>query len=545
MKFIKVLGVVLALCGAPGFAFWQLGQTSHSDSPYRTEEATRGDLLASFTASGTLEPEDIVDVGAQVAGQIRAFGVDVRLARFELTDGSFASLRASRTSEAELGKLAALKGKQFETQERFVQALAQVLDKVELGRDQTAILRAAQFGKPIDYGSEVEVGDLLAQIDDSLYLAKVNQSVAYVSQQEAAYKQAVAKAEEAAVAVQVAEACLQADRANYDVANRNWGRSQLMVQRTAMSQQDLDTYRAAFETAKATVAKDEASLALAQVRVKNAKAVVEAARAAWDSAQAQLAQDRINLGYTQIKAPVRGVIIDRRVTLGQTVQSSFNTPSLFLLARDLKKMKVWASVNEADVGQVHVGQVVQFTVDAFPGEVFTGTIGLVRLNATMTNNVVTYTVEVLTDNPTDKDHPNGKLLPYLTANLTFLVSQRTNVLTVSNEALRWRPDVKQVAPEAQAAYQQSLQRRSAAAAGKEGKDNTKGGLHHGTVWVVEGEHVRPVKVRLGLTDGARTEVVSGDLKVGDAVVTGEALVQGGSEGGGNPFAPQVFGNKKQ
>jgi HlyD family secretion protein len=475
-KFVKIGAVAVTLVGAAGFGAWTLGSAGHADPAYRIDTATRGDLLASFGATGTLEPEDVVDVGAQVAGQIREFGVDAR------------------------------------------------------------------SGKPIDYGSEVEAGDLLARIDDALYRAKVNQSAAGVTQQEAACEQALAKMEAAAAAVKVAEAALQADRAAYDVACRNWERGQ-RIGPGAQSQQDYDAARGAFETARGLVAKDEASLALAKVLVKDAQAAVSTARAAADSARAQLDQDRINLGYTQIKAPVKGVIIDRRVTLGQTVQSSFNAPSLFLLARDLKRMKVWASVNEADVGQLHVGQPVRFTVDAFPGEVFTGAVSLVRLNATMTNNVVTYTVEVLTDNPTDPKHPYGKLLPYLTANLTFVVSQRSNVLTVTNEALRWKPDARQVAVGARAAYQESLQRRSSAKAGQEGTAGAKAATRSGTVWVVQGEYVRPVKLRLGLTDGARTEVLGGDLEEGQAVVTGEALRDGTGDGG-NPFAPKVIGNKE-
>jgi HlyD family secretion protein len=476
-RVLEALAVVVALLGATGFGLWHLGGASHVDSPYRTDAAMRGDLQASFSATGTLEPEDVVDVGAQVAGQIKAFGVDAR------------------------------------------------------------------SGKPMDYGSQVEAGDLLAQIDDSLYRAKVLQSAACVTQHEAACQQALTKVDAATAAVKVADAVLQSDRANYDVACRNWERSR-RIGLGAQSQQDYEAARGAFETARATVAKDEAALALAKVLVKDAQAAVDTTRAAADSARAQLAQDRINLGYTQIKAPVKGVIIDRRVTLGQTVQSSFNAPSLFLLARDLKKMKVWASVNEADIGQLHVGQAVAFSVDAFPGETFTGTVGLIRLNATMTNNVVTYTVEVLTDNPTDKEHPNGKLLPYLTANLTFVVSRRTNVLTVANEALRWKPDVKQVAGEARAAYQESLQRRSSARAGPEGREGAKGGPHHGTVWAAEGEYVRPVKLRLGLTDGARTEVLGGALEEGQAVVTGEAVLDGAGDSGSNPFTPKVYGNKK-
>jgi HlyD family secretion protein len=221
------------------------------------------------------------------------------------------------------------------------------------------------------------------------------------------------------------------------------------------------------------------------------------------------------------------------------VQSSFNTPSLFLLARDLKRMKVWASVNEADIGHVHVGQPVTFTVDAYPGEVFNGKVGLIRLNATMTNNVVTYTVEVMTDNPTDKDHPNGKLLPYLTANLRFAVDRRESVLTVANEALRWKPDPKQIAPDARAA----MGGKGKQGGGDKGKEG--GPSNRGVVWVPDGQYVRPVKVKIGLTDGNRTEIVEGALEEGTPLVLGDALVQSGGDDGSNPFAPQMFGGKKQ
>src|SRR5205823_6028616 len=150
----------------------------------------------------------------------------------------------------------------------------------------------------------------------------------------------------------------------------------------------------------------------------------------------------INLGYCTIRSPVKGVIVDRRVNVGQTVVASLNAPSLFLIAKDLKRMQIWASVNEADIGQIHPGQAVSYTVDAYPGEVFTGQVSHVRLNATMNQNVVTYTVVVTTDNS------KGRLLPYLTTNLQFRVSERTNVLMVPNTALHWQPQLDQVAPAA-------------------------------------------------------------------------------------------------
>ncbi len=483
MRKLMFLALILLAVGAVGgLGLWYARGASTSHSPYRTEEAKKEDLLASFSATGTLEPEDIIDVGAQVAGQIKDFGNDEKT------------------------------------------------------------------GKPIDYGSDVEAGAVLAKIDDALYQARANQSKAMVDVAQAAYTQALAKIDDAQANVKVAQAQLDSDQVNFDHAKRDWDRAQALNGKQALAPADYDAYQAAYETAKVKLGQDKAALAQAQVQVKEYMAAADNAKANIGAAEAQYNQDQINLGYTVIKAPVKGVVIDRRVTIGQTVQSSFNTPSLFLLARDLKKMKVWASVNEADIGHVHKDQIVTFTCDAYPGEKFTGKVGLIRLNATMTNNVVTYTVEVLTDNPTDDAHPNGKLLPYLTANLKFEVDKRSGALTVSNEALRWKPDMKQVAPDARAAFQKAQAKHAPSQDGQDGDAGqpTGGASNKGVVWVEDGQYVRPVKVKLGLSDGARTEIAGGNLKENDVVVSGDALVVSGDSGGGsNPFAPQMFGKKQQ
>ena len=151
---------------------------------------------------------------------------------------------------------------------------------------------------------------------------------------------------------------------------------------------------------------------------------------------------KTNLGYTTITSPVRGMILDRRVNIGQTVVASLNAPSLFLIAKDLRRMQVWASVNEADIGRIRVNMPVRFTVDAYPGQMFRGKVTQIRMNATMTQNVVTYTVVVTTDNS------SGKLLPYLTANVQFEMDQRSNVLLAPNAALRWKPQASQIDPAA-------------------------------------------------------------------------------------------------
>jgi HlyD family secretion protein len=218
--------------------------------------------------------------------------------------------------------------------------------------------------------------------------------------------------------------------------------------------------------------------------------------------------------------------------------ASLNAPSLFLIAKDLKRLQVWASVNEADIGQIHAGQVVRFSVDAYPDEVFKGVVAQIRLNASMTQNVVTYTVVV------DTNNDNGKLLPYLTANVQFEVSQRNNVLLVPNAALRWRPQPQQVVPDAREAFVKSQRRRGGnAPADKGAPKSDKDRQHNGTVWAEEGGFVRPVKVRVGLTDGLLTEVSGDDVSEGMEVVVGESR-QNGSVGTTNPFTPQMFGGKK-
>jgi HlyD family secretion protein len=203
------------------------------------------------------------------------------------------------------------------------------------------------------------------------------------------------------------------------------------------------------------------------------------------------------------------------------VQSSFNTPSLFLIAKDLRRMEVWVSVNEADIGRVRVGQTARFTVDAYPGETFTGTVSRIRLNATNTQNVVVYTVEVTVENP------DRKLLPYMTANLTFEVDNRPAALQVPNAALRYRPS-----PDASA---------GGTGAGRNATDQPG----QGVVWVQEGNKVRPVAVKLGPTDGAHTEVIGGDLPPDAKVVVSESKTGAGAPSeAGNPFATKMGAKAK-
>jgi HlyD family secretion protein len=193
-------------------------------------------------------------------------------------------------------------------------------------------------------------------------------------------------------------------------------------------------------------------------------------------------------------------------------------------------------VNEADIGSIRAGQPVTFTVDALPGKTFRGEVGKIRLNATMTQNVVNYTVEVNTDNS------DGQLIPYLTANLKFMVSERKNVLLVPNAALRWLPQPDQIAPDFRQLSEKKGQKRPEAPTAGAAKED-KGESGRGTLWVPQGSYVQPIKVRLGPTDGAMTEVQGQNLSEGLQVVVAELPKdekEGEAGSGGSPFTPQIF-----
>lgn len=437
----KVIGLLVVAAVGTVAVMWYLHSGSAKSVGFRSVQVKRGDLMATIKSSGTVEPEEVVDVGAQVAGQINSFGKDAN-------------------------------------------------------------------EKTVDYGSVVEVNTVLAQIDDTIYAANVSLTRA--------------QWENAKAGVVRAEADLEQMKAKLDQAARDWDRAQKLGPSEALAETTYDAYKAAFETAQANVAVDNAVIV-------QAKASVDQAKANLDSAER-------NLSYCTIKSPVKGVIIDRRVNIGQTVVSSLSAPSLFLIAKDLRRMQVWVPVNEVDIGNIHQGQPVKFTVGTYPGQTFKGEVGKVRLNATMTQNVVTYTVEVLTDNS------SGRLLPYLTADVEFELSRRDNVLLVANSALRWFPQPEQIAPEFRSEIDLFTARASGTDSPRQTKDpNTKSSTANsrGVLWVADNGFVKPIKVIIGLTDNTMTEIQGEDLKEGLDVVVGEQRQQTASDATKNPFTPQL------
>jgi HlyD family secretion protein len=217
---------------------------------------------------------------------------------------------------------------------------------------------------------------------------------------------------------------------------------------------------------------------------------------------------------------------------------------MFLIAKDLSQMQVWSSVSEADMGRIHVGTPVRFTVDAFSDETFEGKVAQIRLDATVSQNVVTYTIVVSTDNS------NRRLLPYLTANLKFEYDRRDNVLVVPNAALRWRPRLpSQIAPDAREDATSGTSaseggRKTASADGApnaaDGKKSDKSRENRDRLWVKEGDFVRPLEVQTGLTDGSVTEVSGEGVKEELQVVMGESRSAAGDVGDAkNPFLPTI------
>lgn len=222
----------------------------------------------------------------------------------------------------------------------------------------------------------------------------------------------------------------------------------------------------------------------------------ETAKNAYEQNKASIVGVRRNLGYATITSPIDGVVISRAVEEGQTVAAGFETPTLFTIANDLKDMQVVADVDEADIGYVAEGQRVEFTVDAYPDDVFTGNVKQVRLEATTESSVVTYEVVISASNP------DLKLKPGLTANVTIYTLDRQDVCAVPSKALRFVPDTE------------LLSKLGLSVSGV-----PAGTAASGTVWVVDGQTVRPVSVSTGVTDGDVTEIISG-IQEGELVALG-------------------------
>jgi len=317
----------------------------------------------------------------------------------------------------------------------------------------------------VDFNSPVQKNQRVAKIDPAPFTVKVHQQEANVAH---------------------AKARVDKARADLTLKATLLARTRSLFGTKIVAKNDLDIAESNHAQAVAQVALDEAS-------VRQAEAALEEAR--------------VNLAYTDIRSPVDGVVVARNVDVGQTVAASFQTPTLFLIAEDLTKMKIDASVSEADVGRVVAGQPSTFTVDAYPGRRFTGDVAQVRNAPSTVANVVTYDVVIAVDNA------DLALKPGMTASVTITTARREDVLRVPARALRFRPELPSGTPAA---------RREAAT----------------VVWVVEsGGRLRDVTLTPGVRDPEWVEVLAGELREGELLATGYRRDPAAQRTPVTPFGP--------
>lgn len=278
---------------------------------------------------------------------------------------------------------------------------------------------------------------------------------------------------------------------------------------------------------------------LTEIEFNTAKFARAVAAANVKSAQVALDRARQNLAYTEIFAPIDGIVVERNVDVGQTVAANFSAPQLFLIAKDLSRMQILASVAESDIGSIHEEQPVTFTVQAWPSDTFTGTVKKVRLQSTTTDNIVSYTVVIEVANP------DGKLLPGMTASVDFITGEARNVLTVPNAALRFRPTEAMLASvRAQPGGAGTGDRARNGGAGQ-GRAGAQQAPDTAVLWYLDaaGKLVR-ARVQTGLTDGQRTGITAQGLEPGREVIIGVTQASTGAAAT-NPFQSQPMGGPRR
>ena len=337
-----------------------------------------------------------------------------------------------------------------------------------------------------DFNSIVRKGQLLARLEPSLYQSAIDQANANLIKAEADFERA---------------------RVSVTDAEMKLARAKELSLRQLIPATELDN---------------------AQVTRDTAAAQVRSAQATVTQARASVSQARVNLSKTVIASPIDGIVISRNVDVGQTVAASLSAPVIFVIAADLTRMRLNASIDESDLGRIKQGQAVTFTVDAYPQDTFEGIVEQVRLNPVVTSNVVTYAAII--------SAPNGelKLKPGMTASLNVEIARRDNVLRVPAAALRFRPNAETLA---------ALKANASVPARAAGENN-------GTVWTYRDGAATPVKVKLGVSDGTWTELVDSSLVEGAQLVTkvevdGSAVSQPSSAStNGNPLLGSQPGRRR-
>jgi HlyD family secretion protein len=430
MRRTLVIVAGLVVLGG-GVAYYRLGATARPTLV--TADVTRGSVVQSVEATGTVQPVDTVEVGAQVTGTVKTLGAT--------------------------------------------------------------------------FNSEVKQGQVLATLDPASLQAAVDQAQANLTRLEAELGQSQVSLDDSQVKL---------DRAERLSTNQ------------LIPQTDLET---------------------AQVARKAADASLKSAQAQVVQGRASLAQAQVNLQHTVITSPVDGIVLARNVEIGQTVTSGLQTPTLFVIARDLGTMEVSAAVDESDIGHVAAGQPVTFTTDAYGAQVFTGIVTEVRLQPVVTQNVVTYTTIITVPNP------GGRLKPGMTATVKIETGRQDNVLRVPAAALRFRPEAELFAalgqdlPAAMSAGSTGSRRSASGASTASRGDNparpaagTPGS--HAVLWEAADGTLKPVRVTVAISDGTTVGVTGDAIAEGASVVTGvrsstTVTAGAGQASSGSPLVPSM------
>ncbi len=328
----------------------------------------------------------------------------------------------------------------------------------------------------VDFNSLVEKGQVLAILDQSAFLTKLNQNKANFASAEASLEKAQMTLE--------------------NLKKKNDRYAELFTQEL-VSYQEMETIETQYFNAQADLKSSEAKLS---------------------QAQSLLEASQVDLTYTVIKSPVDGVVIDRRVNVGQTVAASMQAPVLFRSAQHLSQMQVECSIDEADIGLVREGQDVQFSVDAYPDENFIGKVSQVRYSPIITQNVVTYTTIVGVGNP------NLKLLPGMTATVSIIIEQAENVLLIPNAALRYSPQFSEKELEQLMDERKKTNITSDSVSSKkrntQSSDQKREDSQH--IWILdETSTLKSILVKTGVTDNSYSELLEGKLEEGQLIITGE------------------------
>ncbi|MCD4782744.1 MAG: efflux RND transporter periplasmic adaptor subunit [Candidatus Eremiobacteraeota bacterium] len=500
IRNILIIIIIILLVGS-GIAYYFIRKKEGGEIVYTTEKLEKGKVVATVSSTGSLSAVTTVDVGSQVSGIILDIFADYNdrvsenqvIARID--PATFLAQLLQATARLNSGKA------------QFTQSQAD-LDNSRINvHNAEAGVHQAQAGisKAQAQLQNAQGAYLSSKANRAKSQAELDNRIAEYKRAKELFKQeliSLSEKENSEMLYKVALAALESAKANVESAKAN----------IKSAKSGLSSSRSSLQAAIA-----KKSSAKAQVRASQAK--VNSALASIQQAQGDVEQVQINVNRCTIKSPVNGIVIDRKVDVGQTVAASFQAPVLFQIAKSLEKMEVKASVDEADIGKVKKGQKVKFTVDAFPDDVFHGKVYQVRTSPNIDQNVVTYDVIIRTDNN------KMKLKPGMTANTDITVEVKKNVLKLPNSALRFRPDKipnfpypEDVKKEMKEKKNGKKKKETPLKGQKPGKDGGKPKLDS-SVWVLKNKKPILVKIATGISDNTYSEVKAGDLKEGMEVIT--------------------------